>query len=345
MKLSRFELRAVRLPLVERFVTAAGTLEAREGFLVRVGKGVGEALPLPTSGTETLEQCRAALEAARVLEGREARSVIEVEALLSEVNALELAPCARLAVETALLDLLGRELGLPVSQLLSQTARDQVQVNAVLDATDSAAVRARELRDEGFTSFKLKVGDAAGVERARQVREAIGPDAELRLDANGAWSLSDAASALRQLERVHPSYCEDPLAGPELVTALRAATTVGIAADAWLASAAGRRQVIEGRLADVLVLKPAVIGGLRRALVLAAEGRARGMTVVVTTTLEGVVARLAALHLAAALPKGTASGLATGALLAKDHAVDPAPVVKGFMDVPARAGLGVEVRA
>ena len=87
MKIPRFELAPVRLPLVEPFVTAAGTLVAREGFLVFCGEGVGEAMPLPGAGTESLPQCRAALESC---EGRD----------LDDVTA----PCARFAIETALLD-------------------------------------------------------------------------------------------------------------------------------------------------------------------------------------------------------------------------------------------------
>src|SRR5690606_18069536 len=90
----RMKLVRVRLPLKRPLVTAAGTLTAREGFLVFVDGGVGEAMPLPSSGTETLEECRAALEAARDLD--------EVQA-----------PCARFALETALLDAEAKRRGVP----------------------------------------------------------------------------------------------------------------------------------------------------------------------------------------------------------------------------------------
>lgn len=314
----RLQLRAVTLRL-RPFVTAAGTLEAREGFLVFIGDGVGEAMPLPSAGTETLAECRAALESA---EGRELDDV--------------LAPCARFAIETALLDAEAKQRGVPLARLLDAAPRNAVQVNAVLDASTSSV-------PPGFSSYKLKVGTPRDLERAHQVRKQIGPNAELRLDANGAWTLPTAIEALRALEPARPSYCEDPLTRPDEVPLLRAHTRIAIAADQWLASPKLRRRILEERLADVLVLKPAVIGGLKRAQALAFEARARGMAVVVTTMLEGVVGRLAALHLAAALPTQHAAGLATGGLLAEDHAAEPAPVRDGFMFLPRATGLGVEV--
>ncbi len=311
------EIVPVRLPLKRPLVTAAGTISAREGFLVFWGGGVGEAMPLPSSGTETLAECRAALEAAR--DGAEVPAT---------------APCARFALETAKLDAEAKRRGVPLARLLDAAPRSAVQVNALIDSDEVPA---------GFASYKLKVGTPGDLERAVRVRERIGPGPELRLDANGSWSLPVALEALAALERARPSYCEDPLVKPDDVPRLRAHTRVAIAADAWLSSPSNRVRIIREHLADVLVLKPAVIGGLEACRTLAFEARARGMTVVVTTLLEGVVGRLAALHLAAALPTQHAAGLATGGLLAADHAADPAPVRAGFMALPAAPGLGVEV--
>jgi len=306
-----FELRRVSLPLVRPLVTASGTIEAREGFLVFIDGGVGEAMPLPTAGTETLDECRAALES-----GDPPRS----------------APCARFAIETAQLDAEAKRRGVPLARLLDAAPRSAVPVNALVTGDEVPS---------GFSSYKLKVGTPGDIERAIRLRERIGPRAELRLDANGTWSLPVAIEALGALERAQPSYCEDPLRDPGEAPKLRAHTRVRIAADAWLAT--HRARVVDEHLADVLVLKPAVIGGLKACQALAFEARARGIAVVVTTMLEGVVGRLAALHLAAALPSQHAAGLATGGLLARDHAPDPAPVCDGFMKLPGAPGLGVEV--
>lgn len=301
----------VRLPLKRPFATGADTITVREGFLVFIGDGVGEAMPLPSAGTETLEECRAALETG------------------DHTNA----PCARFAVETAFMDAEAKQRGVPIARLLDPAPRSSVPVNAVVHDDEIPP---------GFSSYKLKVGTPHDLARAKRLRERIGLDAELRLDANGAWSLPTAIEMLRALEPLRPSYCEDPVADPSDAPKLRAHTKIPIAADAWMARPA---QLLERRIADVLIIKPAVVGGLLRAHELAHEARLRGMSVVITTMLEGVVGRLAALHLAAAVKTQHAAGLATAELLAADHAEDPAPVRGGLITLPAAPGLGVEVRA
>jgi L-alanine-DL-glutamate epimerase-like enolase superfamily enzyme len=173
----------------------------------------------------------------------------------------------------------------------------------------------------------------------------LGPGCEIRLDANGTWSLATAASVLHQLEEIRPSYCEDPVAAPNEVPALRAHTSVQVAADGWLQSESARESILNERWAEVVVLKPAVLGGLIPSLRLARRAKEKGMGVVVTTLLEGTVARQAALHLACAIQSPLAHGLSTGTLLQHDYAEDVAPVRAGMMALSPRFGLGVEVRA
>jgi len=123
---------------------------------------------------------------------------------------------------------------------------------------------------------------------------------------------------------------------------LRESVGVPIAADEDVTSIDAARKVLDLEAASVLVLKPMVLGGLlrtRRIVELAAE---RGVSVVVTTTIDSGIGTAAALHLAATLPEsGLAFGLATGDLLEGDIA-EPALVVrKGEMELPAGPGLGV----
>lgn len=99
---------------------------------------------------------------------------------------------------------------------------------------------------------------------------------------------------------------------------------------------------LDADAADVLVCKPMALGGLDRVREAAALARKRGVEVVVTTTIDAVVARTGAIHLAASLGDVPACGLATAGLLADDLADDPAPVEGGRMRVPQRKGLGVE---
>ena len=110
-------------------------------------------------------------------------------------------PQAVAAVDIALHDLIGRALGEPVWRLLGASEAAPVTCNATLAAGEPAAVAgdAEGWAAEGFRTFKLKLGLAGDVEQVRAVREALGDEVAIRVDANGAWSVDDAADRLEAL--------------------------------------------------------------------------------------------------------------------------------------------------
>ncbi len=124
--------------------------------------------------------------------------------------------------------------------------------------------------------------------------------------------------------------------------AVREGTGVRVAADEAVTDAGAARSVLEARGADVLVVKPLVLGGITPSLEVIRLALERGASVVVTTTLDAGVGVAAALHLAAALPEGSpAQGLATAHLLTSDLLAAPLVVERGEMRLPAGVGLGV----
>jgi L-alanine-DL-glutamate epimerase-like enolase superfamily enzyme len=286
------------------------------------------------------------------------RDTDELETLLDAAgDTAPDAPVARAALDCALHDLVAQAAGAPLAAWLATAsggaARTRVAASALVTSPvpAEAAVEAVRLRDAGFRCLKLKLGAAGALERdlARiaAVRAAIGHDCALRLDANGAWSAAEAARALAALGGLGVELVEQPVASSEVevLAALRANSPVRIAADESAAVARDLARVLALRAADVVVLKPAALGGLRAAWRLAARARAIGCELFVTTLLDGAVSRAAALALAAALPGPLrACGLATGALLAADLA-PPEPIRDGALDVPARPGLGVALDA
>jgi L-alanine-DL-glutamate epimerase-like enolase superfamily enzyme len=110
-----------------------------------------------------------------------------------------------------------------------------------------------------------------------------------------------------------------------------------VALDESLAGSAPER-LLDADAADVLVLKPMALGGVDRAREVALAARERGVDAVVTTTIDAVVARTGAVHLAASLPDVRPCGLATAGLLGADLAPDPAPVEDGRIAVPEGKG-------
>ncbi|MDL5361122.1 mandelate racemase/muconate lactonizing enzyme family protein [Halalkalicoccus sp. NIPERK01] len=325
MRVEEFSL-ALETPLS----TAAGEIVRREGVAVRIGGGVGEATPLP-GWTESLEECREALS-----------GIDDPEAALAD---LDDRPATRHALSLALMDRDAREKGVSLSSHLggSSDSGETVPVNATVgDASpEETAEAAREAVENGFGTVKCKVGARPvdeDIERVRAIREAVGPDPALRLDANGGWSREGAAHALGELADIGIEYVEQPLAADDVAGHRDLPSTVPIALDESLA---GRTvEGIEGLAdaADVFVLKPMALGGIDRVVEL---GRRLG-DVVVTTTIDAVIARTAAVHAAAALGVERACGLATADLLERDLAPDPAPVRDGAISVPTGPGLGTD---
>jgi len=244
----------------------------------------------------------------------------------------------------------------PVSGSLETEPTGPIRVlNATVGDGDpeTTANAARRAVSEGFDCVKLKVGARsldADVERLRAVRDAVGDGVSLRADANGAWDPPTAREALDRLEPIGLDYVEQPLPGDDLegAAALRAErdgregdageTPTRIALDESLAHHS-LDAVLDAGAADVVVLKPMALGGPDRALAAAATARAAGVDPVVTTTIDAVVARTAAVHVAAAVPDVAPCGLATASLLEADLAPDPCPVADGAVTVPDGPGL------
>jgi len=317
------EVRPYRLPLVRPFRTSHGVRDAREGFLVLAHQdgllGRGDAAPLPELGTETLAECLAQLQGARL-------------------DALPETPAARCAVEQALLDLEAQRAGTPLARLLERDAPLEVPASALLtsDAMPELAREAHRAAADGFGTLKLKVGLDEDYARAAVVRDAAGPQVRLRLDANGAWDAAVAIRKLRDLAPLDIELCEQPtpdLRGLE-------GSPVPVAADEMVATD------LEGALerARIVVLKPMLLGGLRHALRIARRAHELGLRIVVTTSLESAVGRAGAAHLAAAvlaLGCQPAAGIATGRLVAEDAGNDPFAPKRGVVHIPDLPGLGL----
>jgi o-succinylbenzoate synthase len=333
------ELEPFSLRLDRPLDTASGSIDSRQGYLVRVEcggePGFGEASPLP-GWTESLDECATALEAAR--EGAEHHGY---DATLDSLDPRE-TPAARHGIALAVADARSRSAGEPLYRYLGGDRHvESVPVNATVgDGTVASTVDdAERAVGDGYDCLKLKVGArslAADRERVGAVADAC-PDATLRADANGSWDRETARRALRAFGDC-VDYVEQPLSAEDLAghAALRGGP-VDVALDESLGTFDVDR-ILTAEAADVVVLKPMALGGVDLARSAALEARAAGLRPVVTTTIDAVYARTAALHVAASIAPGPACGLATADRLAEDLASDPAPVVRGDMLVPEGKG-------
>lgn len=357
MKVRRLRRFPFSIPYRNAFVTARGAAAHREGVIVLIEAdagltGIGEASPYPGAGEREARRAveRALGELARTLEGCPLDDALPaLDRALAETSP-RVAKTVRAGVDIALWDVRARSAGVPVAALLCDEPRDAVPVNALIadPSIDGACAAARQARIDGFQTAKLKVGAAASTEEERArivaVLDALGPGVSLRLDANGAWDARRATAVLEGVEARRIEYVEQPVPPGDLdaMRAVREHTGVPVAADEAVTDAGAAQRLLDARAADILVLKPLLLGGLGPALAIARLAEASGAGVVVTTTVDAGAGVAAAWHLASALPpRPHADGLATGALLESDLLVRPPEIQRGVMRLPEGSGLGV----
>ncbi|MGH8957048.1 MAG: o-succinylbenzoate synthase [Acidimicrobiia bacterium] len=211
--------------------------------------------------------------------------------------------------------------------------RSRVPVNVTVPAVDPETARNIVLASSCRTA-KVKVAEPGqrpedDYARVRAVRETLGAEGMVRIDVNGAWTLDEAADRLLQLAGFDLEYVEQPVKTIEEMIELRRRVSIPIAADEVVRTAADPLEVAERGAADIIVVKVQPLGGVARALDLAARA---GLPAVVSSALETSVGIAAGVALAAALPElDYACGLGTVSLFYDDVVAEPLLPVEGFL--------------
>ncbi|WP_260855777.1 o-succinylbenzoate synthase [Curtobacterium sp. 9128] len=203
-------------------------------------------------------------------------------------------------------------------------AAESVAVNATVPAVTPDAVAGLLARYPGCTTAKVKVAEPGttiddDVARVAEVRRAMRPDASVRVDANGLWSVDQATEALERLAPFDLQYAEQPCRTVPELAALReriAGLGVRIAADESVRKASDPLAVARAGAADVLVVKAQPLGGVTAARAVIAEA---GLPCVVSSALDTSVGLgMGAFLAAAAMSPGYAAGLGTAAMFEGD---------------------------
>jgi O-succinylbenzoate synthase len=199
-------------------------------------------------------------------------------------------------------------------------------VNATVPAIDAARVPELLARFAGCRTAKVKVAEpgqtlADDVARVRAVREVMGPEGRIRIDANGAWNVDEAERAVHALNEFDLEYVEQPCATvPELAELRQRVKYLGIpvAADESVRKSSDPLAVARAGAADLLVIKAQPLGGVRHALQIVT---AAGLPVVVSSALDTAIGLSQGAALAAALPRlDYDCGLGTSSLFLDDVA-------------------------
>jgi L-alanine-DL-glutamate epimerase-like enolase superfamily enzyme len=345
---------AVRVPLREPLKWTGGIRTSASGLIVElhtdegvvgIGEAPGPSLPAIQAIVER--------ELAQFLVGQDPLRTEWLVHRLEEYsrNWAGIAAYAIAGVEMALLDLKGKALGQPVAELLGGFTRESVPVIGYLfiDEPEANAQKAADFVAAGHTELKLKVGRDLGqdYDTVAAIRDRVGSDVKLRIDANMNWSVPAAIKWIRALEPYDIQYVEQPVPDFDLagMAQVRRAVATPIAADESCTSLRSALELVKADACDVFVVYPSEAGGLTRALQIGAVAQAAGKWCAIGSWAELGVATTANAHVAAA---STAFAFANDThypLQLNDVLVDSVSISDGQITVSPDPGLGVALDA
>ena len=338
MNISQFTTKPYSIPFNNPLQTAGKTYTSREGIWLKLKwenlSGYGEAAPLPGFSNESLKEIQYALEGFhQAIEGEN----FDSDDLLMLVNIhTENLPSLRFALETAVSDLLAKEEKKPLALYLNSNAHTKIAVNGISGI---------HMPGDGFKVIKVKVGFRNlfdEIEHMVMLTKSFGEDTLFRLDVNGAFDLPQAIRFCKEMEIFNIDYIEQPLPANDLIdlAELLFHTEIPIAVDESLTNLSSAEQIIEKQAADVFIIKPMVSGGFTECKKIINLAREENIRIVITSSLETNIGRMACLHLAAANEITEACGLSTGSLLSEKKPSNP--IEDGILCITNTPGMGID---
>ncbi len=359
MKIERVEVIPIRVPNRIPVKLSTALLEHQDNVIVRLRAGglagIGETEPL--LGFEGCAESQATI--VPLIRGRLApvltgRSPFDVERIVRDLEAAApTSPYARAAVVDALWDLMAKAYGVPLYQLLGGLYRDRIPVVWTIGIKDRVAMaeEARRAIGRGYRLLKVKIGSPRPADdflNVEAIREAVGPDVGLRLDANGALTLDQALALVRDLSRFKLELVEQPLGMHDLdgMARLIELTGIPVMPDESLHSLESALALVTRKAASIFGMKLAKHGGIYGAQRVAAVAQAASLPISPGGQPATSVGSATAAHFYAATWNATLGGdfhVGPSGWLAGDVVKTPLAVADGHASVPQGVGIGVEL--
>jgi L-alanine-DL-glutamate epimerase-like enolase superfamily enzyme len=351
MRITTIDLFKADIPLKDPFKIAVMEMRAAANVFVRINTddgviGWGESSPFwKLCGETQAIDIAAGADLARIIKGSDPR---EVDTRLSEIDGfLKNNTQIRAAFDMALHDILARGANVPLYRLLGGSSRPMRTCLTIAIGEDSEMARkAIEAKGLGFGMIKIKLGTSAreDIERVRAVREVVGRETILRVDANQGWDVPVAIDVLNSIRECNIEFCEQPVPYWDLIGLrhVRERSPIPIVADEAVFDHHDAQTLVSADAADYVNIKLSKSGGIRTARKIAAVVEAAGKRCMIGCMMESRLGLTAAAHFATATSCIRFFDLDSAHLLAGDPIVGGIRYEKDLVLFDDQPGLGAE---
>jgi L-alanine-DL-glutamate epimerase-like enolase superfamily enzyme len=296
---------------MEPFTIATGTMDHAQNVFIRIHTnagfyGVGECSAFPMIVGETQDTCLVmAKDFAKLWVGKDA---LDIPARMQELHAFTAGNTTiKSAFDIALYDIAAKNASLPLYQFLGGEKRIvESDITIGINAPEVMAAKAAIFKASGANILKVKLGKDAGtdVERIKQIREAVGPEMKIRIDANQGWSFDDAVYALQAIGQYDIEFCEQPMRTwyDDRLPELMKLSPVKIMADESVYNHHDARKQINSGSCNYINIKMAKCGGILEAKKIHDLAAEKGIACMMGGMLESRIALSAKLHFVYASP-------------------------------------------
>ncbi|MDL4838865.1 mandelate racemase/muconate lactonizing enzyme family protein [Aquibacillus rhizosphaerae] len=354
MKIAKLETIQMNVPLTKPFKTALRTVTQLESIFVKITCedgtiGWGEAPPTHVITGDSLKSIDyTILEILKpALIGK---SLLHTESLFQTLHQQIIGnSSAKAAVDMAIYDCFAQRCGLPLYQLLGGYRNElETDFTVSVNSPEEMVEDARKYINNGFSVLKIKVGIGdviTDINRIKTIRESIGKDVIIRLDANQGWSPKAAVKAIKTMEdlQLDIELVEQPVQA-ENIEGLKYVTDhvdTLIMADESVFSLIDARRVLETRSADLINIKLMKAGGIYQAMKIAKLADSYGVECMVGSMIETKLGITAAAHFAASQKNITRFDFDAPLMLAKDSVDGGITYDKNKIHLPKTSGLGI----
>ncbi len=338
MKIDSIDIVPYELIFANEYKNSIMSIDSRKGWIIKISSdgevGYGDASPLELFSSESSSQAKFGLEGFKLAIDLKQEITFEELEKLSEAHG-ESQPSVQFAIESAIYDLSSKLQQLTLRKLLNSSCLDRVKINYYRD---------QKIKPFDDMIIKIKIIDNNifnQVEKINRILDDYKGKAKLRLDFNGSYDLPRAIRICKMIEDFPIDYIEQPLSKDnyEDMYELSLHTNIPIAVDEMATDRDSIYRILDYQCADVFVLKPMLIGGIRETEKIIKLIKSNDKRVNISSLLESNVGRLVYLQMCAAFQIKEECGVATSVFFTSDICDFP-KVDKGEIALGSDYGIG-----